>query len=625
MEGQINSSTSVNLTDFSMRGMPLPSSQLLWQAAGGVAHIQGAAMGGQGILDLTYNFNSKEMSGVRAELKQFDFSPLLLLLNPKSIQDNSLVGRISAYLNLTFHAGQIERGNGTVELSDYLLARTDSVFQLSRPSRFKVTDGSFDINGLAIKGKTGEIVLDLGSKHAELDGRISGNLDTSLAEFFTPTVVQSTGTAKLDLAVGGTIKEPTLFGSALLNGGSVRLAHLESPFENITGKLQLRQNVLSVQNVQADLGGGRVTTEGKVVVYADSYPEISLKADINHSKLKVYPFQFAKVNGSIDVHGKGLPYLVAGHISVDSALCKEKVLNQKQGVQGLKALRYAPPVTKQGESSQSKFALNIDVEAMKGILIQNDLFQDMQAKGKLTLVNTLDAPRVLGRAEVIQGRLLFKDHVFQIQTATANFDNPTVINPAFDLTANTEVNGVKIQMYATGRPDKIKVEFTSNPAMQESELLSLLAIGLTSNDAKKLSATDLNALQQGEAASLVLHSLDFNRDLEDKTGFHVQVDESVNPQQGVSAFRPQAQADSAAAPQITIRKKLGDRLSVSGGSTVGAGTNKATQVNLDFSMNKDLSITGVFNNYGTYGASDQQNSQNAPSFGLDLKFQKRFK
>ena len=123
---------------------------------------------------------------------------------------------------------------------------------------------------------------------------------------------------------------------------------------------------------------------------------------------------------------------------------------------------------------------------------------------------------------------------------------------------------------------------------------------------------------------LVLHSLDFNRDLEDKTGFKVQLDESVNTQQGVSAFRPQSQVDSAAAPQITIRRKIGDRLSLSAGKTFGTGTVQSNQANLDLSVNRNLSITGVFNNYGTSGAADTQvNQQN--SWGLDFKFQKRFK
>jgi translocation and assembly module TamB len=344
----------------------------------------------------------------------------------------------------------------------------------------------------------------------------------------------------------------------------------------------------------------------------------------------VYPFQYAKVDGALGLHGEKAPYMIDGFISVDSALSKEKILNRKKEGENLKAFQYAPPVSKQGENAVSPFKLNIEVEAQKGVMIQNDLFRDVQAKGTLTLVNTLDAPRVLGRVEVIQGKILFKDHIFEIQNATANFDNPTVINPSFDLNANTEISGVKIQMNATGRIGKMndmKIEFSSHPTMQESEILSLLAVGLTPSDAKKLNASDLSTVQQGEAASLVLHSLDFNRDLEDKTGFQVQLDDSMNPRQGISAFKPQSAADTQISPQIIIRRKLGDKLTLSAGSTVGVGTNKSNQVNLDFSVNPNLSVIGVYNNYTTSGTADVQSTQNSSgySMGLDLKFQKRFK
>ena len=263
-------------------------------------------------------------------------------------------------------------------------------------------------------------------------------------------------------------------------------------------------------------------------------------------------------------------------------------------------------------------------------MIQNDLFRDVQAKGSLTLVNTLDAPKILGRVELIQGKILFKNHVFQIQNATADFDNPNIINPRFDLNATTEVNGVRIQMYATGRTDKtkdIKIELTSHPAMAESEILSLLAVGLTSVDAKKLNSTDLSTVQQGEAASLVLHSLDFNRDLEEKTGFQIQLDDTLNPRQGISAFKSQGLTDSQISPQIIIRRKLGDRVSLSAGSTVGLGSNKYNQINLDYSVNNNMSVIGVYNNYTISDSADLQSTSNPSgySLGLDLKFQKRFK
>ncbi|MBI2711969.1 MAG: translocation/assembly module TamB domain-containing protein [Bdellovibrio sp.] len=619
--GALKSSTSIELEDFSVRGTQMPSSFASFDIIGGVAKLSAAVMGGEGTVDAVYNFNAREKSRIQLQLKQFDFSPVLLLLNSQSVQDRSLLGQISAQVDLNFNAGKAERANGRIEISEYALERKDAAFGLDRPVSADIVDGSFVLDNIVIKGNQGELSASLTSHKGDISGSVGGDVDLSIVQFFVSSVSQASGLARLNLNIGGSLKDPEISGRANINGGSVRLYSLESPFENITGTLTLRKNIFGVQKVESDVGGGKIVTDGRVVLYADRYPALFLESRLLNPKIKIFPFQYAKVNGNLEIHGESPPYLVEGQVQIDSAVSKEKVFARRQTGQGLKAMPYSPPPTRQSETSFSKFNLNLDVNAQKGVFLQNDLFRDVELKAGLKVINTLDAPRISGKVEVIGGKLLFKDHIFQIQNAAANFDRPTAIDPLLDLNASTEINNIKISMFASGRQDKLKVELSSNPPMQEAEILSLLTVGLTPSDVKKLNTTDLSAVQYGEGASLVLHSLDFNRDLEEKTGFQLKVDESINPQQGVSAFRPQG--DSAGAPQITIRRKLGDRLSLSVGSTIGVGTSSSRQFILDYSVNRDVSVTGVYNNYGAYGTLDNQTY--LPSFGVDLKIQKRFK
>ena len=77
--------------------------------------------------------------------------------------------------------------------------------------------------------------------------------------------------------------------------------------------------------------------------------------------------------------------------------------------------------------------------------------RDVEVKAHVRIVNTLEAPRILGDAEVIQGKLVFKDRAFTIDSANVNFDSPTVINPSFNLVSSTDVNGIKVQLFASGR------------------------------------------------------------------------------------------------------------------------------------------------------------------------------
>jgi autotransporter translocation and assembly factor TamB len=625
--GNIQSSSRALLSDLLVRGTAMPPSQLTMTTSNGVHKVRGSLLGNQGELDALYDFNPTHTSRLHASLKHVDFSPILLLLNPKGITDPQLAGYASGSMDLSFSSGQVERADGDVSLTEYLLAKSGTKFQLAEPVSFKVNDGTFSLQNLRIvsngtnPSRSSEAVVKLNGRKAELDGRVTGNVDVSLAEFFTSAVQHAAGSAELDFKIGGNLKEPSLTGEARPSGASVWVQGLETPFENVGGTFQVRQNAIYVQGLEGDLAGGKVTGDGTILLFADRYPLISLKSEMSGNKLRFFPFQYAKVKGNLSVTGDRLPYLVEGKFVIDSALSREKILQQKQA-QGLKAAQYTPPPTSQRQSDYPKFKLKIDAVAEKGIIVQNDLF-DAEMKAKVTLVNTIETPRLLGSAELVQGKMLFKDRVFQIQSASAQFDNPTVINPKFNLSAKTDLNGVKIQLYSSGTMDDYKIELSSTPVMSETDILSLLALGVTPNETKRMSSADRSTVESGEAASLLLHSLDFNREVQDKTGIQIHLDESTNTQVGSSVFQRQNSNDATTAPRIVIKKQLTKNLDVSYGSTVGVGTSSERQINAEMKVSPGFSVIGVWDNYESIDSAQEKNT--SYSYGLDLKLQKRFK
>ncbi len=620
-EGSVVSQTQISVSDLSVRGEALAPSQLSINTAKAIMSVHAVALGGQGDLKAKYDFNPTSLSTIQADFHRLDFSPMLLLLNPKTITDPALLGFVSGAVNLTFRSGMMDRASGSVSLSEYVLGKADTRMELARPVTLQMNDGTFDLPSIAITSKRGTVELSLKSRKAALDGNITGELDLSLIEFFTSAVSHTAGTAKLDLLVGGTLREPWISGNIVPSSPTIWVEGVESPFENITGEIQIHGNTLDVTGFDADLATGHVTGNGKINIFTDHAPELDLKAQISNSKIKVYPFQSVKLSGSLTVSGDQAPYLVAGDIDIDSALSKEKVLQGAQST-ALKAVQYTPPPGTFKAGDYPLFKLKINVRAEKNIIVQNELF-DAELKARLTIVNTLEAPRLLGNVDLVQGKMAFKGHNFQIQSMGANFDNPAVINPKVNLTARTEISGVKVQLYAAGTVDdskNLKVELTSTPAMSESDILSLLTIGMTTNDTKRLSSSDLAAVQQGEAASLLLNSLDFNREIADKTGLQLQLDESVNPYVGASVFNRQTAGETSVAPKIVVRKQVTRDVDVSYGSTVGVGSGSEQEVNVELKVSPAASFIGVWDNYQSLDTGDRQTS-----YGLDFKLQKRFR
>lgn len=614
----VRSTSRFALKDLVVRGAPVPPSDLLLSTADGMLYLKGKANGGEGNIDLSYSFAPGGKSALRLQLQKLDFSPFLLLMNPGLITDRDLTGIVSASIDLAFNSGQMELSTGKIDVEQYLLAKTGYRLELVDPLALRINAGTFAVDSLRLRGNQGEALLAVRARSGMLDGDLSGSVDLTLLEFFSSMVERTLGTVDLDLSIGGKIKEPSIVGQAYVRSGQIGIQSFDSPFENLTGTLHLKDGVLSLRALESRLAGGRAVIDGKAEFFVNKLPKLDLSAALQDNRIKVFPFQFAKTTGKITVQGESLPYQVGGTVQIDSALIKEKVFQQRSSSR--KALKYTPPQSALYDRAGQVFELKINAKSEGGILIQNDLF-DAEVKGDVTVVNTIAVPRVVGVIELVRGRLSFKDRHFTIDSARVDFDNPTMLNPKFDLNSHTMVNNTKIQMYAAGRLYDWKINLSSDPALPEPEILQLLAVGFTSGDLQRFGSQDQSALQQGEAASLLLHSFDFNRDVRDKTGFEIEVGGAVNTNVGSSLFRPQSESDATAAPKIVIKRKIGKRVDLTVGSTVGVGTTSERQVSAEVQMTPGMSVIGVWNSFESLNSQEEAQT----SYGVDLKFQKRFK
>jgi hypothetical protein len=617
--GSIESMTRLRADEVAIRGRAQAPSYLNVQTKNGKATFQGEAVGGQATLDAYYDFTLGNACSIKAEAKNLDFTPIVLLLNPSLLDDQALLSRVSGSYQIGFQSGKFETGSGFFKVEDYLLAKTGTYLKLEKPLDVRIERGTFQITDVSLSSDEGRLSADLRSEQGFLNGQIRGALDLGITEFVTSSVAHGHGLIRMDLKMSGSVKEPLLEGAGKIQNGVIKLASLETPLENIEGRFTLSKWIVRLNEMEADLAGGRATAEGEVELYADRYPRLNLGLNLSGNKIKVFPFQVVKVRGKLGVRGTDRPYLVDGRIFIDNALSREKIANSRGPTS--RSAQYTPPPSATSNSDFPLFKLDIAVSAPGNVIIQNELV-DLEAKGELKIVNTLDNPRPMGLAQAIQGKILFKDRAFQIQSGTMEFDSPATINPRFEVLATTELNNRKIQMFAAGRLDRYKIEFSSNPPMPENEILSFLALGVSSDDSRRLRMTDRSAYEQGEAASLVLHSLDFNREVQNKTGLQIGIDEATDQTAANSAFRSRAETDTnAASPKIVIRRQLGPRVGLSVGSTVGVGASTQQEVNAEVQVTRRLSVQGVWNRIETANQDEPGRS----SYGVDLKVQKRFK
>lgn len=619
LSGQIKSSSDLRLENFVVRGNKTPASEVLLETNQGFATLRGRGNGDQASLYVDYDFKKGARNQMLLTFKKFDFSPLLIILNPYLINDPSLIANLTGLLEMKFLTEGFEQGSGRLRVDEFILKKSESNFSLEKPASAIIEQGTFAFPDVVLVSSENRAVLQMQSHRGNISGRMTGPIDLRLFEFLTPVVEMSRGQLDLQWKLAGQLLDPKITGSMELQNGVVKVRDFEGQFTQIDGPMAIKDGVISLQQLTSSFAGGSVTTRGTIEVFTNKFPTLNLESRFSGNKVKIFPFEFAVIRGNLQVQGEQRPYRVAGDFFVDSAMIREKILNQQKGPQK-KLLRFVPSNGASRDEDVPTFLLDIRARADQRVFVKNDLF-DAELKGDVRILNTISAPRIMGESELLKGKLSFKGRDFDIKSAKIEFDNPNSIDPKFDLTSLTQVGDKKIQLFALGRPSNWRVEFSSDPPMPEQEIVSLLALGFTAEEMRRFNSEEQSVLQRGEAASLLLHATDFNRDVQERTGLEVNVEQSEDTLTGQSIARPQSdEAAAGTSPKIVVKKRLTKNVGVSVGSTVGAGNTSQQEFNAEINVTPNASVIGVWENFQ---GTDTQESQT--SYGVDFKLQKRFK
>ena len=121
---------------------------------------------------------------------------------------------------------------------------------------------------------------------------------------------------------------------------------------------------------------------------------------------------------------------------------------------------------------------------------------DSEWSADVILRGTTDDPRIGGSAEVVRGDYTFAGTQFELTRGEIEFDANLPVDPRLDIRAETESDGLTVEVTVRGSATQPEIAFTSDPSLPEEELLARLLFG---GSVTSLSATE--ALQLGAAVA----------------------------------------------------------------------------------------------------------------------------
>jgi translocation and assembly module TamB len=208
-------------------------------------------------------------------------------------------------------------------------------------------------------------------------------------------------------------------------------------------------------------------------------------------------------NANVKVSGTTDSSLVSGDVDVRAV-----AFNSRTDFGSILS-KASPPKETPGDEQGflDRMRLNVNIRMGANTTFRTTFAQQLQATADLTLRGTAGAPGMLGRLVISQGDLLFFGTKYSVHEGSVSFYNPNKIEPILDLNLATTARGVDVTLVVTGPIQNMNLAYQSDPPLQFSEIVGLLAAGkLPTSDPVLLAnqpATPSQTLPQMGASALV--------------------------------------------------------------------------------------------------------------------------
>ncbi len=329
---------------------------------------------------------------------------------------------------------------------------------------------------------------------------VNGDVGLHILQSFNSDIY-SDGSITLAANIRGTTSDPVLSGQVGLKDATLTYATLPNGISKANGTILLNGKTANIQNLTAESGGGKLTLTGFAEYGEPMRFGVQLRAQ--QVRVRVQPGVSIIAGANVQLAGT----------SRSSAITGNAVINQ---VNYNPTTDIASILTKATPSVQSTAApspilenmrLDVRVRTAAGLAVQADIAQGLSATADLRVQGNVAQPGVLGRVNINEGQLVFLGSSFSVDSGTIAFYNPLRVDPILDISLETQSQGIQVILRVTGPVDNMKLSYTSNPPLQFTEIVSLLATGKTPTSDPTLLANQpqvpqASFQQMGESAIL---------------------------------------------------------------------------------------------------------------------------
>lgn len=431
-----------------------------------------------------------------------------------------------------------------------------------------VGDGT-DIVGHGSIHFAGARELDL-SADGQADLRLLGTIDSN---------VTTVGLATVHMALGGTLADPLPQGTISIKNATANYAGVPSGLSELNGSLSFTRDRVHIDQLSGRTGGGVLDLKGEATYY-NRQLNFNLTAIGKDVRLRYPPGVSSTATAELHWVGSRQVSLVSGDIMVT----KLAVTPGFDFGSYLEKSRQSAAITA-ANSPLYNVKLDIAVRTAPELQMKTAIAR-LSGDADLRLRGSVARPSVLGRADILEGDATFNGIKFRLERGDITFANPIAIEPQVNLQATTHVRNYDLDVTVTGTPERLNVNYRSEPPLPKSDIIALLALGRTSEESEQLHEQSGQSVFNEEATNLIINQA-INSTVSSRMQKLFGVSRiKIDPQGLTTETNPTARG-----PQVTIEQQFANNISLTYSTNVSQNSEQIIQG--EYYVNRNISVVGT--------------------------------
>jgi translocation and assembly module TamB len=439
-----------------------------------------------------------------------------------------------------------------------------------RPFAIRSGETSFSIRGGVEIGKEYDIQLDGSSALSPLKG-------------LSKRIGYLKGDADFVFVIRGKWDKPDIKGGMTITDASFGVRGYAAYISSINGYIYVDEDRIVIEKLSGKFGGGTIDISGLAYLKGFLIKRFHLDNRLDNITVKLMPEFSVNLDGNLLYRGTTDAMYLTGDVRINKARYKESV-EWRSWLLTAKAIEKP----KSEMSVFERAELNIQVSGSENITVDNNIARaPIRIRGDMIVKGTVSNPILFGRLESNDGYIYFRNNEFRIIHASADFTDPHRIKPILNLTAETSMKGYTIRLNLEGETDRFSLALSSDPPLEEVDILSLLTVGQLGKQTKGLEG----GIGAGTATSFITGK---QQDI---------IEERIRTLTGIDRFQVEpyvSKLTGMVEPRVTVSERLiGDKVYVTYTTSIGSTEEQILKV--EYVLNKNISLIGTRDDIGSVG------------------------